>query len=191
MVWPVFPGLCYLFYLSLPPSSIRVTVIGDLAWSRATSHLSRTNDSWLTFVTGQNLSVLTVASREPSSRENTSRSSPVRGLRLGLTHHPEVSNGLIYLAGSVLVLDTDDEAEVFTEYALASAITTLVFGPAQTTGGTPDKPPLKVLLADGDAVTSRLREFARLFPPSSKLGRAPLMMMRFDLILTNSKELGE
>lgn len=111
---------------------------------------------------------------------------------VGLTHRQEVSNTLICFAGSVLVLDTRDEAEVFTEYALASAITTLVLGPARTTGGAPARPPLKVLLADGDAVTSKLRKLCSTIPSLITTRTSAVDDdERFDLILTSSKELAE
>lgn len=111
---------------------------------------------------------------------------------VGLTHNQEASNTLICFAGSVLVLDTHDEAEVFTEYALASAITTLVLGPARTTGGAPASPSLKVLLADGDAVTSKLRKLCSTIPSLIKTQTSAVDDdERFDLILTSSKELAE
>ena len=111
---------------------------------------------------------------------------------VGLTHDQGVSNRLICHAGSVLVLDIEDEADVFTEYALASAISTLVLGPARSTGGTPNKPPLKVLLADTDAVTSKLKRFFSTIP-SLVQTRTTVDDddEKFDLILTCSKELAE
>ncbi|KAF9650882.1 hypothetical protein BDM02DRAFT_3185038 [Thelephora ganbajun] len=111
---------------------------------------------------------------------------------VGLTHHQEVSNRLICSAGSVMVLDTEDEADVFTEYALTSAIATLILGPARATGGIPDGPPLKVLLADEEAVTSKLMRFFSIIPSliQTRTGAAN-DDERFDLILTGSKELAK
>jgi len=110
---------------------------------------------------------------------------------VGITHHQEASNMLVCSAGSVMVLDANDEADVFTEYAITSAIATLVLGPARTTGGTPDKPPLKVLLAD-EAVSRKLSMFCSTIPSliqtrTSVVGDDE----RFDVILTSSKELAE
>ena len=110
---------------------------------------------------------------------------------VGITHHQEASNILVCSAGSVMVLDADDEADVFTEYAITSAIATLVLGPARTTGGAPDKPPLKVLLAD-EAVSNKLSRFCSTIPSliqtrTSVVGDDE----RFDIILTSSKELAE
>ena len=110
---------------------------------------------------------------------------------VGITHHQEASNILVCSAGSVMVLDADDEADVFTEYAITSAIATLVLGPARTMGGTPDKPPLKVLLAD-EAVSSKLSIFCSTIPSLIQT-RTKLVSddERFDIILTSSKELAE
>jgi len=109
---------------------------------------------------------------------------------VGLARHQEVSNRVICSAGSVMALDTDDEADVFTEYALTSAIATLVLGPARTAGGTPEMPPLKVLLADGDAVTSKLGRFCSTIPSLIQTRTSVVDDdERFDLVLTSSKEL--
>ena len=109
---------------------------------------------------------------------------------VGIARHQEVSNRLVCSAGSVMVLGADDEAGVFTEYATASAIATLVLGPTRTTDGTPDKPPLKVLLADEGAVSNKLERFCSTIP---SLVQTKTSVVdddeRFDLILTSSEEL--
>ena len=111
---------------------------------------------------------------------------------VGLAHHQGVSNRLICSAGSVMTLDTDDEGDVFTEYALASAIVTLVLGPARTTGETPDKPPIKVLLADEDAVTRKLKRFCSTIPSLIQTRTSVVDDdEKFDIILTSSKELAK
>ena len=111
---------------------------------------------------------------------------------VGITQHQEVSNRLVCSAGCVMTLDADDEADVFTEYAIASVIATLVLGPARTTGGTPDMPPLKVLLADEEAVSSKLGRFCSLIPSLIQArSNAVDDDEEFDLILTSSKELAK
>lgn len=111
---------------------------------------------------------------------------------VGVAHNREVSNRLVCSAGSVMALDTNDEASVFTEYAVVSAIATLVLGPARTTGGTPDKPPLKVLLADEESVSSKLGRFFSTIPSLIQARTSAIDDdERFDLILTSSKELAE
>jgi len=111
---------------------------------------------------------------------------------VGISYHQGVSNRLVCSAGSVMVLDTDDEACVFTEYAVASAIATLVLGPARIAGGTLGMSPLKVLLADEVAVSSKLRRFFSTIP-SLIVARTSAVDddERFDLILTSSKELAQ
>jgi len=111
---------------------------------------------------------------------------------VGLTRHREVSNRLICSAGSVMILDTDEEADIFTEYALVGAIATLVLGPARTMGGTPDKPPLKVLLADEGIVASGLRRFCSTIPSLIQIWTSAVDDdERFDVIVTSSGELAE
>jgi hypothetical protein len=111
---------------------------------------------------------------------------------VGITHHQEVSNRLVCSAGSVTVLDTDDKADVFTEYAIASAIATLILGPTRTAGGTADMPPLKILLADEEAVSSKLGRFCSTIPSLIQTRTSAVDDdERFDLILTSSKELAE
>ena len=109
---------------------------------------------------------------------------------VGIAHRQEVSNSLICSAGSVMVLDADDEADVFTEYATASAIVTLVLGPARIAGGIPDRPPLNVLLADEVAMSSKLGRLCSTIP---SLIRARTTVIdddeSFDLILTSAQEL--
>ena len=110
---------------------------------------------------------------------------------VGITNH-QVSNKLVCSAGSVMVLDTDDEADVFTEYAIASAITTLVLGPARTMDGPPNKPPLKVLLADEEAVSRKLGRFCSAIPSLIQTRTGTINDdERFDIVLTSSKELAE
>ena len=111
---------------------------------------------------------------------------------VGLVHHQEVSNRLVCSASSVMALDADEEADLFTEYALTGAIVALALGPARTTGGTPDKPPLKVLLADEGAVTNKLRRFCSTIPSliQTRTGAVDIDE-RFDVILTSTKELAE
>ena len=111
---------------------------------------------------------------------------------VGITDRQDMSNKLVCSAGSVMVLDADDEADVFTEYAIASAITTLILGPARTMGGTSDKPPLKVLLADDRAISSKLGRFCSAIPSLIRTRtRAINDDERFDIILASSKELEE
>ena len=111
---------------------------------------------------------------------------------VGIAHRQEVSNRLVCSAGSVMVLGADDEASVFTEYAIASAIVTLILGPARTMGGIPDKPPLKVLLADEVAVSSKLERFCSMIPSLIQTRTSVTDDdEEFDLILTSSKELAE
>ena len=111
---------------------------------------------------------------------------------VGLAYRQEVSNRLICSAGSVMALDTGEEADLFTEYALTGAIVALVLGPARTTGGTPDKPPLKVLLADEDVVANKLKRFCSTIPSLIQT-RTKVVDIdeQFDVILTSSKELTE
>jgi len=111
---------------------------------------------------------------------------------VGVTHHQEVSNRLICPAGFVTVLGSNDEADVLTEYAITSAITTMVLGPARTTGGTPDSRPLKVLLADDEATSSKLRRFCSTVPSLIQTRTGVVDDdEQFDLIITSSKELAE
>ena len=111
---------------------------------------------------------------------------------VGLAHRQGVSNRLVCSAGSVMVLDTGEEANLFVEYAVASAITTLVLGPARTSGGTLDVPPLKVLLADEDGVTRRLKRLCSMLPSLIETRTSVVDDdEQFDLILTSSKELAE
>jgi len=110
---------------------------------------------------------------------------------VGITHHQEASNILVCSAGSVMILDADDAADAFTEYAITSAIATLVLGPARTTGKTPDKPPLKVLLTD-ETVSSKLSRFCSTIPSLIQTRTTVIDDdERFDIILTSSKELAE
>ena len=111
---------------------------------------------------------------------------------VGITHHQEVSNRLVCSAGSVMALDADDEAGVFTEYAVVGAIATLVLGPARIAGVTPGMPPLKVLLADEVAISSKLGKFFSTIPSLIQTRTSATDDdERFDLILTSSKELAQ
>jgi SAM-dependent methyltransferase len=111
---------------------------------------------------------------------------------VGLVRHQEVSNRLICSAGSVMAFGANEETDVLTEYALTSAIVTLILGPMRAAGGVPDKPPLKVLLADEGVITSKLWKFCLTIP---FLIQAQTSVDDddevFDLILTSSKELSE
>ena len=111
---------------------------------------------------------------------------------VGLACDKEVSNRLICSAGSVMTLDNNEEADILTEYALTGVIAALVLGPARTTGGTPDKPPLKVLLADENTITGKVERFCSTIPSLIQTRTSAVDIdERFDLILTSSKELAE
>jgi hypothetical protein len=111
---------------------------------------------------------------------------------VGLANDQEAANRLVCSAGSIMVLENDEEADLFAEYAVTSAIAALALGPARTAGGASDRPPLKILLADEEAVTNKLSRFCSTFPSliQAQTSAADLDE-RFDLILTSSKELTE
>ena len=111
---------------------------------------------------------------------------------VGLAHNQEISDKLICSAGSVMILGDDDDAEIVTEYALTSAITTLILGPARTTDSTLEKPPLKVLLADVEAVTSMIQNFCSTMTSIVEIQTCTTNDdEKFDIILISSKELAE
>ena len=111
---------------------------------------------------------------------------------VGIADHQGVTNKLICAAGSVMILNGDEEDVLFAECAVTSAIFTLLLGPARTADGTQDKPPLKVLIADEDATTVKLMRFRSTIPSLIQTRTTAVDIdEQFDVILTSSKELAK
>ena len=98
---------------SVPPFPPNRFNLAKSDWTSTSSSLAQCplpslgfNKSRSTLVTGRNLPSVTVVSREPSLRSNTSRSGPVRRI----AGNQERSCRYICPAGSVMVLNTDDRA---------------------------------------------------------------------------------